>query len=151
PSLLPDWTDDKYALQDSLEGVIVGGGSSAAETSLINATDELSTREGATAIVSVTDADTTSTDHTDALWQALARVRPLVFSIHVAADFTIATGTALMQDWAYSSGGFYQYTRSHGEMDRAFDRMATWLERPTQYSLSYASSFVAPPKPSKEP
>jgi Mg-chelatase subunit ChlD len=145
PSLLPDWTDDKYALQDSLEGIRVGGGSSAAETSLLNATDELSSREGATAIVTVTDADTTSWDHSGALWQALAKVRPLVFSIHVAADAVIAPATALMQDWAYSSGGFYQYTRSHGEMDRAFDRMATWLERPTQYELAWTSSFKKPP------
>jgi hypothetical protein len=151
PSLLPDWTDDKYALQDALEGILVGGGSSAAETSLLNATDELATREGATAVVTVTDADTTSYDHSAALWQALAKVRPLVFSIHVAADSVIVPATELMQDWAYSSGGFYQYTRSHGEMDRAFDRMATWLERPTEYTLSYATSFVPPPKPSTKP
>jgi hypothetical protein len=45
-----------------------------------------------------------------------------------------------MQDWASSGGGAYQYASSHGEIDRAFDRMATWLRRPASYTLSFQTS-----------
>ena len=97
-------------------------GSSDAETSLLNATDDLSTqrrrhggRDGHRR------GDRVVRSHRRAL--AGARQGPAArLLVHVGADDVIAPATALMQDWAYSSGGFYQYTRSHGEMDRAFDR-----------------------------
>jgi hypothetical protein len=41
--------------------------------------------------------------------------------------------------------GFYQYARSHGEMNRAFDRLATWLRRPAGYALTAATSFQERP------
>ena len=40
-----------------------------------------------------------------------------------------------MEDWS-ANGGYYQYTISQAEMDRAFDRAATWLRRPRTASPS---------------
>src|SRR4029077_5156766 len=45
----------------------------------------------------------------------------------------------------------YQYARTHDEVDRAFDRMATWLRRPAAYSLSFDATFVRPPPRSHKP
>jgi Mg-chelatase subunit ChlD len=47
-----------------------------------------------------------------------------------------------MQDWAASGGGVYVYPSTAGEMDRAFERMATWLRRPAAYTLTYSTSSV---------
>ena len=52
-----------------------------------------------------------------------------------------------MQDWAAAGGGFYQYVVSHGEMDQAFTRMATWLRRPAAYTLDLSTSEVELPPP----
>ena len=60
-----------------------------------------------------------------------------------------------MQDWAAAGGGHYSYPTTHGEMDRAFERMATWLRRPAAYSLRYETLDVRPASlavmPSGEP
>ncbi len=143
--LIQGWSDDPYVLADAVEGQVLGSSSSSAETSLINATDALSTQEGAKAILIVTDAETSSFDQMTALWRKLAAVRPVIFAVHVAGNGSPATDQHFMQDWAASTDGFYQYAQTHAEIDRAFDRMATWLARPAGYTLSYGASFVKPP------
>ena len=143
--LIQGWSDDPYVLADAVEGQVLGSSSSSAETSLINATDELSTQEGAKAILIVTDAETSSFDQMTALWRKLTAVRPVIFAVHVAGNGSPATDQHFMQDWAASTDGFYQYAQTHAEIDRAFDRMATWLARPAGYTLSYGASFVKPP------
>ena len=51
--------------------------------------------------------------------------------------------------WAMAGFGRYQYARAHGEIDRAFDRMASWLRRPASYGLRFdtSSESVPPPAP----
>ena len=71
------------------------------------------------------------TEGTD-LWQKLGATRPVVFTVHVGGHNDAALTTHLMQDWAAAGGGPYQYAASHGQIDRAFDRMATWLRRPAR-------------------
>jgi von Willebrand factor type A domain len=149
--LLPEWSDDQYALQDAMEGVVNGGGSSSAETALLNAMQLLAPREGAKAVLIVTDAETSSFDQATAMWQQFDQLRPQVFSVQVGADDSLQRSGHYMQDWAASSNGFYQYTHTHADMDRAFERMATWLERPTEYQLTYATKFIAPPPPDNRP
>jgi hypothetical protein len=56
-----------------------------------------------------------------------------------------------MQDWSSASGGFYQYARSHGGLDRAFDRLATWLRRPAAYALAFETAFQEETPPSRKP
>ena len=144
--LLPDWSDQTYPLQDAVEGY-VGGLSSSAETGLLDSMTALSGRPGARAILIETDADTGSFERSTELWKQLAAIRPLIFSIQVGASESAPESGHLMQDWAASSGGFYQYAGTHGEMDRAFDRMATWLRRPADYTLSFTTSAKQLPPP----
>ena len=47
-----------------------------------------------------------------------------------------------MQDLAAAGEGFYQYATSRAVIERAFDRMATWLRRPAPYALSYGTEAV---------
>ena len=77
------------------------------------------------------------------LWPSLAAARPIVFAIHVAGGDAPQFTTNLMQDWAHSWGGHYEYAASHGQVDRAFDRLATWLRRPAVYTIGYSASFVS--------
>ena len=85
----------------------------------------------------------------DELWAEMASTRPLIFAVHIGADSHPIQATHFMQDWADTSNGFYQYARSHAEVDRAFDRMATWLRRPATYGLGFRTSeeLLPPPDP----
>ena len=143
PPLLRDWSDDTYALQNAVAGVASVSGSSAAEQSLIAAAGELQERVGAHAILVVTDAETSSYGMMGELWPSLAAAHPIVFAVHIAGGGAPQFTTNLMQDWAYSWGGHYEYAASHGQLDRAFDRLATWLRRPAVYTIGYTPSFVS--------
>jgi len=142
--LLPDWEDDTFALQDAVNRHSFDGGSSGAEAGLVSASALLEEREGGRAILLVTDAETSTFQQTETLWKGLARVRPIIFSVHVGAQIRAAEARHLMQDWAASGGGHYVYPTTHGEMDRAFDRMATWLRRPADYRLSFSTLQLGP-------
>lgn len=150
-ALLDDWSDQPYVLQNAVDRALVASGSSSAETALIEAATALSVRQGARAVLLVTDAETSSFHRYSELWRILASVRPLIFSVHVAASGEPHQSRAWMQDWSQVAGGVYQYTRSHGEMDRAFDRLATWLRRPATYELTASTSFQEEPPPSRRP
>ena len=149
--LLEDWSDDPFTLADAVGRVVSLGGSSSVETALIDAATELSVREGARAILVVTDGETSSFADNAELWRILGSARPLVTAVHVGATYLPDVTTVAMQDFARAAGGFYQYTRSHGEMDRAFDRLATWLRRPAGYALDLATSFRETPPESAKP
>ncbi|MBX3032045.1 MAG: VWA domain-containing protein, partial [Chloroflexi bacterium] len=69
---------------------------------------------------------------------------PSVFAVHFGAAGDEATSTAIMQDLARANGGFYQYATATGEVDRAFDRMATWLRRPASYTFSWSAAKLPP-------
>jgi len=142
--LLTDWTDDTYALQDAVNRHGFDGGSSGAEAGLASSSDLLMEREGARAILLVTDAETSTFQRSSELWERLERVRPIIFSVHVGAQARPVEARHLMQDWAASGGGHYVYPTTHGEMDRAFDRMATWLRRPADYRLSFSTLQLGP-------
>ena len=147
--LLADWSDDPYVLGNAVASYVPGDGSSSAEAALLDATKLLTGHEGARAILLVTDGETSSFDKNTQLWGQLASVRPVIFAVHVGGDSQPVQSRHFMQDWADAAGGFYQYARSHAEIDRAFDRMATWLRRPAAYTLSYTTSVeqVPPPAP----
>jgi hypothetical protein len=149
--LIETWSDDRFALQNAIDRRPAAGGSSAAETTLIEATTELSAREGARAILLVTDAETGSYERNAEMWRAFAAVRPLVFAIHIGGASDPLVFTAFMQDWALAGGGVYRYAGTHGELDRAFDRLATWLRRPAGYELVAETAFLEEPPPSREP
>jgi hypothetical protein len=68
--------------------------------------------------------------------------RPAIFPIHLGGTDDPAISTWIMHDLATAGDGFYQYATSQAAIERAFDRMATWLRRPAPYSLTYETSAV---------
>lgn len=141
--LLPDWSDDPYAIENAIAGAGPGSGSSNAEIAISEAVKQLMPRPGTKALLVVTDAETTSYGSGADMWQLLDAVRPIVFTVHVAGGGYPYLTTDLMQDWAESWGGHYEYASSHAQIDRAFDRLATWLRRPAAYDITYATRFVS--------
>ncbi len=148
--LVADWSDDAWQLQSALEGSIPEGDSSA-EASVLKALEVLEARQGARAILLVTDGETTSFSDGPEMWQRLARQHPLLFTVHIGGTPGTTASTHLLQDLAASAGGVYTYVRTQEEMDRAFDQMATTLRRPAGYSLAYASfeDPLPPPEPAE--
>ena len=146
--VLRDWSDDAYQLLSALEGNFADGDSSA-EASVLNALEVLTARQGARAILLVTDGETSSFREGPRMWQGLAGQRPLIYAVHIGGTAGTSDSTHLLQDLAGSAGGAYTYVRTQDEMDRAFDRMATSLRRPAGYSLSYVTSAdeLPPPEP----
>ena len=143
--LVDGWQDDPYLLQDAFENhVVEGGGSSGAEAALIDASARLAEREGARAILLVTDAETSTFDRTSQLWSALGRTRPMIFPVHIGAVIDPVGSRQRMQDWAASGSGHYGYPTTFGEMSQAFDRMATWLRRPAEYTLELRTLELLP-------
>ena len=146
--LLDTWTDDSYVVYSAINGYYDQSSSSSAEKGVLDATKLLAGQEGTTAILIITDAETSSFDKTLEMWTAVDAVQPRIFAVHVAGSTTPVLNEHLMEDWS-ANGGYYQYTISQAEMDRAFDRAATWLRRPAGYSITVASSFeeIATPRP----
>jgi peptidyl-tRNA hydrolase len=148
--LLEDFTDDSYLVYSAINGYYDQSLSSSGETGILDATELLAGEEGTTAILIITDAETGSYGESAKMWAALDVTQPRVFAVHVAGAATPVLNEHLMQNWS-SLGGYYQYTTNQAEMDRAFDRAATWLRRPTSYSLTVESSFIEPETPTPEP
>jgi hypothetical protein len=139
--LLEGWTDDPYALSTAVSRFRLStGGSSSAETGVLDSTELLAGQEGTKAILLITDAETSSYQEADEMWRALGAVGPRIFAVQILATTTHNQSQDWMQDWAISGDGHYQYTRTQAEMDRAFDRAATWLRRPAAYGISYSTS-----------
>ena len=147
--LLQTWSDDSYAVYSAVNGYYDQSLSSSAEQGILDSTKLLSGQEGTTAILIITDAETSSFDKTEQMWQQMDTVQPRVFSVHVGGGTTPQLDKNLMQDWAFA-GGYYQYTTSQADMDRAFDRAATWLRRPAAYGLTVTSSFVEQASPTPQ-
>jgi Mg-chelatase subunit ChlD len=141
-SLLPDWSDDRWLIEDAVAGIPSALGSSAAEESMMAASRALSMRPGARAMLVVTDAETMSYHQTSQLWHDLEQARPTTFTVHVGGGGAPALTTNLMQDWANAWGGQYTYATSHAELDRAFDRLATRLRRPAAYAIAFDAWFT---------
>ncbi|MEZ4597813.1 MAG: VWA domain-containing protein [Chloroflexota bacterium] len=116
---------------------------------MLHALELLTARQGARAILLVTDGETSSFTDGPRMWQSLSAQRPLVYAVHIGGTPGTTDSTHLLEDLAASSGGAYAYVRTQDEMDRAFDRMATTLRRPARYVLSYTtgSEELPPPDP----
>jgi Mg-chelatase subunit ChlD len=148
PPLPEEFTDDPWLVLNALDahaGSLTG--SSSAESGLIDGLDALAGRQGTRAIFLMTDADSPAFQRQAELWRWLSLVQPRVFTMQVAGLSRPGWHQQLMQDWAAVGAGSYDMTRSGGDIERAFDRMATWLRRPADYGLTMAFSPDPPPEP----
>jgi hypothetical protein len=146
--LLKDWYGEPYFLQTVLNEYPRSESSSAAEETMDTASRALAMRAGTKAIINVTDA---ATGRYVPVWERFSAVKPRIFNLRVSSAGAFAryppTEEDLMQDWSRINGGHYQYMLSHGEMAVAFDRAATLLRRPADYTLQVSSLFREAPGP----
>jgi Mg-chelatase subunit ChlD len=148
PPLPEEFSDDPWLILNALDahaGSITG--SSSAESGLIDGLDALAPRPGTRAIFLMTDAETGSFYRQAELWRWLGLVQPRVFTMQVSGASTPRLDERFMQDWSLVGGGAYAMTRYGGDIERAFDRMATWLRRPADYGLVMTFSPDPPPEP----
>jgi len=146
--LLRDWHGEPYLMQTVLNEYPRDESSSAAEGTLLRASEALGRRAGAKAIVLITDA---ATSREPRVWGVFDKVRPRIFSLGL--DSTGAFGRApvreqdLLQDWARVNGGHYSHLGSEGDMEVAFDRAAAMLREPAPYLLTVETEFRKAPGP----
>jgi hypothetical protein len=70
-----------------------------------------------------------------------------VFGIGVGGGISADEEQDLLQDWTDVNAGDYRHMVYDGEMEIAFDRAATMLRRPAEYTLLVETSFVEDPGP----
>jgi Mg-chelatase subunit ChlD len=146
--LLQDWHGEPYLMQTVLNEYPRNESSSAAEGTLLRASEALGRRAGAKAIVLITDA---ATNREARMWESFDTVRPRIFALGL--DSTGAFGRFppreqdLLQDWARVNGGHYSPLGSEGEMEVAFDRATAMLREPAPYLLTVDAEFRKAPGP----
>ena len=136
------WLDQPYMLQQVLNDYDGAGDSSAAESALVQAAEKLRNRPGQKVIVVVTDA---ATSRDSALWRTLADVRPRIIALGVSSKGAFSSNPTreqdLLQDWAWSSDGYYEYVENVGSLERAFDRASTRIRQPAEYQIVATTQF----------
>ncbi|HQY31966.1 MAG TPA: VWA domain-containing protein, partial [Thermomicrobiales bacterium] len=148
--LLDTFSDNAYVVYGAVNSYADFSSSSSAETGLLDSSKQLQAQEGTTAILLETDAETSSFTKSEEMWDLLNSVQPRVFAVHVGGSSTPQIDKNLMQDWT-SYGGMYQYVTTQIELDRAFDRAATILRRPTEYTISVSATQVEEQTPTPVP
>ena len=142
------WLDQPYMLQSILNDYNGAGDSSAAETALVRASEKMRDRPGKKIIVVITDAATSSDS---ALWKTLTEVRPRIIAIGVSSKGNLVpdpnSEQDLLEDWAYSSNGYYEYAESVGAVERAFDRASSKIRQPVSYQITANTELKEAPKP----
>jgi hypothetical protein len=145
--LLADFSDQKTVLKQALAKDARESTTSGLEATTITALRELAKRRGERALLLITDASTsTGVAHSD-MWTLIEQVRPRIFAAHVGNWDDPMREKQLLQDAALAAGGHYASSRSQGELDVAFDRVAAWLRRPASYTLKVEPGEAAPPEP----
>jgi hypothetical protein len=148
--LLPDWSSDPGAVQAALTRYPRQESSSNAELNLLTATEALAARDGTRAVLLITDAESNGYDQTPALWAALDRVRPRIFSFEISSGGNAASQD-LMQDWAGANAGHYAHVTSIGDMEVGFERAACLLRRPAMYTVVAELRSATSPVPTSTP
>jgi Mg-chelatase subunit ChlD len=139
--LLEPWGTTDADVYGALSSYPWMDSSSDAEGGLIAADKAFGSRPGTHAIALITDAQASTAEKTATLWKTMAAARPRIFALRIPAAGSAAVVRAemnLMEDWAYSNGGFYDVFASQGDADVEFRRMAAWLHEPASYGLSYS-------------
>jgi hypothetical protein len=143
PPLPADWSDQPWLIRAALDARSTPSGSSCIACALSDADSLLAARDGARALLVLGDAVGGGLEG-GIDEEALSATGTSVFTVHFGAPGDEATSTAIMEDLARANGGFYQYATSTGDVDRAFDRMATWLRRPADYAFAWDAAALPP-------
>ncbi len=141
-TLLRQWMGEPYILQTALNEYDRGLGSSAAQTTIKQASIALAPRAGSKAILVITDGETTP-DY--AVWDALDETRPRVFGLQVVGSQR--WNLDVMRDWSSVNAGHFSQLRYDGEMEVAYNRAAALMRRPAEYRVAAHTEFNEAPGP----
>ena len=144
--LREEWADQPSLLLETLNAYDQRDGSSSAELNLYGAVAGLGKREGARAVVLLTDADSPSYKKTAFLWEQLAEVQPRIFTLELHRG-GVNRHQDLMQSWASAGRGHYAYFNTNADLDVGFERAACHIRRPARYRLTASTRFEEPPGP----
>jgi hypothetical protein len=143
--IMDGWTGDPATLLRELLAYDRSDASSDAEANFAYAVEELAGRDGTRAVLLVTDAESgASADATVALWRALETARPRVFTFETSTSGSDDTQDR-MQTWAL--GGFYDYSRTIGDLEVGFARASCLLRQPKAVRVALTTADVPPPGP----
>ncbi len=151
--LEPTWLVHPLQAFSALHAYTGGDDSSNSYDALRIAAKGLSTRQGARAILVLTDAETDDYD-SDArdMWRRFGKTPARIFSVLLPSAGLLPDPRGdreRMQDWAATDGGTMTYATAQWEIDAAFARTSAWLRRPKSYTLGYTTRNAAPPKPGR--
>lgn len=144
---LGEWTDDPILLRRTLAGMSMLSTGSGTEQTVLQALVDLKTRDGAKAILLLTDGATSSLPMRPAMWAALETAGVQVFTAHLGGWDNPAAETRLLMDLARVGGGAYAHLQTQAGIDRALARVSAWTRAPARYGLSVAPSTAPPPAP----
>lgn len=142
--LLDSWLGEPYMLQTILNDYPRRESSSSGEHALQTSTQALAPLAGAKSIVTITDG---AIVHNGPMWKEMREVQPRVFGVGVAG--AEALHHDYFQDWASVNGGHFKQLNYHGEMEVAFDRAATMMRRPADYTLLVQTEYREAPGPGR--
>ena len=148
PKLLhPEWSDQSHQLWVTLTNYHRRDDSSNSEPNLLAATRALADRDGARAILLLTDAETFGFADSGELWEAMAKTPPQIFSVELHTGRSQPYQQNLMQSWASVNAGHYNLFSSQQDIDVSFSRASCMLRRPAQYTLT---ALMEKEEPSEE-
>jgi hypothetical protein len=145
--LMDDWSSDPVEVLRAVLAYPRDDGSSDAELNLAFVVSELAKREGTRAVLLVTDAESgPSSNNVTPLWQAFMAAPVKVFAFETSTAGSDDTQDR-MQTWADVGGGFYDFSRSLGDLDVAFARASCLLRQPKAVRVGFEAERREPPGP----
>ncbi len=150
PLLIDGWGESLAAMAMALGHYDMRYFDSDAEPSLRLASHALEQRDGEKVIFLITDAEQVGRDL--GAWEALARVKPRIFTMSlghggVRDPDELRWYQDLMHAWTRGGDGHYAYATGRNDLIAAFEASMRKLRRPTDYVLSAAQRWQAPPEP----
>ena len=145
--LLDEWSGRPTDVLRSLLDYPRDEASSDAEGNLAFVVQELAAREGTRAVFFVTDAESgPNARNVTPLWEAFLEAPAKVFAFETSSGASDDTQDR-MQTFADVAGGFYDYSRTLGDLDVAFARASCLLRQPKAVRVALQLETREPPGP----
>jgi len=145
--LLDEWSGRPIEVLRSVLDYPRDEGSSDAEGNLAFVVQELAEREGTRAVFLVTDAESSpGVRNVTPLWEAFLDAPAKVFAFETSTSGSDDTQDR-MQTYADVAGGFYDYSRTLGDLDVSFARASCLLRQPKAVRVALRLETRDPPGP----
>lgn len=145
--LLDEWTGRPLEVLRSVLDYPRDEGASNLEGNLAFVVDQLQEREGTRAVFLVTDAESgPSRGNVTPLWEAFIEAPVKVFAFETSTSGSDDTQDR-MQTYADVAGGFYDYSRTLGDLDVGFARASCLLRQPKAVRVALSVESRPPPGP----